>query len=70
MNFADPIDEAAEREQQMIEQALANRNKPNLTFTGKCFWCEEAITKGQYCDAECRHDHEVNVWAQQQRKPL
>lgn len=65
---ADILDEAAEREQQMIEIALANRIKPNMTFTGKCFWCEETIDKGQYCNSDCRHDHEVYVWAQQQRK--
>lgn len=34
--YADPIDEAVPREQQIIEQALANRKKPTIVFTGEC----------------------------------
>lgn len=69
MNFADPIDEAAAREQQMIELALANRHSaPHMVYTGECHWCEEPISKGHYCDGECRHDHEVFIWAQQQKR--
>lgn len=65
---ADITDQAAELEELERTIALANRKKPNMTFTGKCFWCEESINKGQYCDAECRHDHEVYLWAQQQKR--
>ena len=68
MNHADPIDEAAEREQQMIEVALANRPKPTVGFTGTCHFCEETISKGNYCDAECRLDHEKELWAQRHRR--
>jgi len=67
MNFADPIDEAAEREQLLIDIALKNRPKPGMTFTGKCHYCEEPISKGHYCDASCREDHERVQWAQKQR---
>ena len=67
MNYADPIDEAAEREQQLIAIALANRPKPGMTFTGKCHYCEETISKGHYCDASCREDHEKHMRAQKQR---
>lgn len=52
MNFPDPVDEAAEREQQMIEIALANRRHPAMTFTGTCYYCEEAVTAGCFCDNE------------------
>lgn len=48
MSHADILDEAAEREQQMIEVALANRPKPTIEFTGKCSYCEETISKGHY----------------------
>ena len=64
---ADILDEAAEREQQMIEIALANRPKPNMVYTGECHWCEEPIDKGHYCDAKCREDHEKYLRAQSQR---
>ncbi|AUY27153.1 hypothetical protein [Mixta calida] len=68
MNFADPIDEAAEREQQLIAVALANRPAPSVEFTGKCHYCEEEISKGHYCSAECREDHSRVVWAEKQRR--
>ena len=67
MNFPDPADEAAEREQQLIEVALANRPKPQMVYTGECHWCEEPISKGHYCDASCREDHEKFIRAQSQR---
>ncbi|MCZ4057840.1 hypothetical protein O3W44_00280 [Pantoea sp. LMR881] len=46
MTHADFLDEAAEREQQLIDLALLNRPKPTMTFTGKCHYCEETISKG------------------------
>ena len=67
MNFPDIADEAAEREQQLIEVALANRPKPQMVYTGECHWCEEPIDKGNFCSGECRIDHERMVWAQKQR---
>ena len=67
MTHSDPIDEAAEREQQLIEVALANRPRPEVEFTGKCHYCEETISKGHYCSAECREDHVRVQWAQKQR---
>ncbi len=67
MNFPDIADEAAEREQQLIALALANRPKPQMVYTGECHWCEEPISKGHYCDASCREDHEKFIRAQSQR---
>ena len=67
MTHPDPIDEAAEREQQLIELALANRPVPQMTYTGECHYCEESIDKGHFCSDECRTDHERMVWAQSQR---
>lgn len=67
MNFPDAADEAAAREQQLIEVALANRPLPQMIYTGECHWCEELIDKGHYCDAECREDHVKYLRAQSQR---
>ncbi|MDE1188534.1 MAG: hypothetical protein PW844_18985 [Pantoea sp.] len=58
MNFADPIDEAAEREQQMIAVALANRKRPEMKFTGRCYYCGEVIPKANFCDEGCCQDYE------------
>ncbi|WP_071888712.1 hypothetical protein [Pantoea vagans] len=68
MNFPDPADEAAEREQQMIEIALANRKHPEMTFTGVCYYCEEAVTTGCFCDEDCRSDYERIERAKQHRR--
>jgi len=67
---ADILDEAAAREQQMIEIALANRPVPKMMFTGECHWCEEPIATGQFCSAECRKDHVKMIWAESQRSAL
>lgn len=68
MTHPDPIDEAAEREQQMIEIALANRPKPTMQFTGACYNCEESVDKGFFCCSECREDYERIERAKQHRK--
>ncbi|QGY31319.1 hypothetical protein [Pantoea cypripedii] len=52
------LDEAAEREQQMIAVALANRKRPEMKFTGRCYYCGEVIPKGNFCDEGCCHDYE------------
>lgn len=65
---ADQLDEAAAREQQMIEVALANRPAPKMVFTGECHWCEEPIDSGHFCSAECREDHVKMIWAESQRR--
>lgn len=69
MSHADILDEAAEREQQLIEVALANRPRPTMTFTGVCQNgdCGEKIAKGFFCCSECREDFERVQWAQKQR---
>jgi len=68
MNFPDPADEAAEREQQMIEIALANRRHAQMVFTGACYYCEEAVTKGCFCDEDCRSDYERVERTKQHRR--
>jgi len=68
MNFADALDEAAKREQQMINIAIANRSKPGMVYTGECHWRNEPIDRGHFCSDECRTDHEKMMWAQKQRR--
>lgn len=68
MNFPDPVDEAAELEQQMIEIALANRAHPTMQFTGACYYCEEAVKTGCFCDEDCRSDYERVERAKQHRR--
>ena len=70
MNFPDAADEAAEREQQLIEVALANRPKPSMTFTGFCQNgdCGESVNKGFFCCPECREDYERIERAKQHRR--
>lgn len=68
MTHPDPIDEAAEREQQMIEIALTNRKHPSMTFTGVCYYCEEAEPFGYFCDEYCRSDYERIERAKQHRR--
>lgn len=66
--FADPVDEAAALQQQMIDNALANRPVPQMAFTGECHWCEEPINSGNFCSADCRDDHAKMIWAESQRR--
>lgn len=68
MNFPDPVDEAAEREQQMIEIALANRKHPEMVFTGACYYCEEAVQAGCFCSPECCEDFQLIERAKQHRR--
>lgn len=66
--MCDIADEAAALELQMIEVALANRERPSMTFTGACRYCEEKVDKGFLCCPECKDDYERIERAQQHRK--
>ena len=68
MHNPDILDDAAELEQQMIEIALANRARPTMQFTGACYYCEEAVQAGCFCDEDCRSDYERSERAKQHRK--
>lgn len=58
--MADIIDEANDLRELTIQHALANR-KPPMIFTGKCKWCNEPISVGNYCDEFCRDDDEKRM---------
>lgn len=68
MNHPDIADEAAALAEHQLNVALANRQVTTMPFTGACYWCEEPISKGHYCDGDCRHDHETYLRAQAQRR--
>lgn len=68
MNYADPADEAAARQQHQIDIALASRKHSTMPFTGHCYWCDEDVATGSYCSADCREDDEKDKRAKQQRR--
>lgn len=69
MNFADPADEAAARQQLDIEIALANRKAPEpLSAVCRNADCGEPSQPGtSYCCASCREDDERWKWALSQK---
>ncbi|AXF76102.1 hypothetical protein LU631_02475 [Erwinia tracheiphila] len=68
--FADPADEAAARQQQMIDNALANRKLPAppspVCRNGDCG--EKSQPGTSYYSSECREDAERLARAEQQRR--
>lgn len=56
------IDNASSLELFNIQTAMANRPKPTMTFTGHCHFseCRRTITRGLFCNADCRDDHEID----------
>lgn len=59
--MADIIDNAQEQEELIILAALSNRPKPSMVFTGRCYWCGETISKGNFCDLDCRDDYQKRL---------
>jgi hypothetical protein len=56
----DISDQASDRELFDTELAVKyqrEQNKP-IKYTGRCLYCNEQITIGRYCSAECREDGE------------
>ncbi|MCX3308009.1 hypothetical protein ORN12_03150 [Pantoea vagans] len=66
--MSDELDQAAELEELERNIALANRRLPEMTFTGACYYCEEAVQEGCFCSPECREDHERIERAKQHRR--
>jgi hypothetical protein len=56
--MCDIADDASDLEMLNVEIALANRPKTAIEFTGKCHYCEEAISKGSFCSKECNEDYQ------------
>jgi hypothetical protein len=53
----DAVDQAQKQTDLDISVALSNR-KPSLPAKGSCYWCDEPIKSGIYCDAYCGECHE------------
>lgn len=70
MTFSDPLDEAAEREQQRIAVSLANRKKPAprslVCLNGDCG--EPSQSGSNYCSRECCEDHAKELHALKNRR--
>jgi len=55
----DLSDRATAREEEMLQDSLAAvARQPKMPFTGYCYNCEATITRGNFCDADCRDDFE------------
>jgi len=66
--MSDELDQAAELEELERNIALANRKHPEMVFTGACYYCEEAVSAGCFCDEDCRSDYERIERAKQHRR--
>lgn len=68
--MSDELDQASELEMLNTQIALANRQRPTMTFTGVCQNgdCGEKVDKGFFCCPECKDDYERIERAQQHRK--
>jgi len=68
--MSDELDQASELEMLNTQIALANRQKPTMTFTGVCHNgdCGEKVDKGFFCCTECREDYERIERAAKQRR--
>lgn len=59
--MSDIFDDASEEEERHRDAAIQSaraKNQP-LKFTGHCLYCNEQITQGRFCSAECREDQEM-----------
>ncbi|HFW3588237.1 TPA: hypothetical protein ACIBIV_002097 [Salmonella enterica subsp. enterica serovar Birkenhead] len=56
--MADEADIAGEIERIRTEAAISGRERHTLPVTGHCYNCDERISAGLFCDADCREDYE------------
>lgn len=56
----DAADQAQDQTDLEIKVALQNR-KAQLPTKGSCYWCDEPIASGIYCDAYCGSCHEKST---------
>ncbi|WP_459175781.1 hypothetical protein [Ewingella americana] len=66
--MADIIDEANKLELLHIAAALASRKAESLQFIGRCCYCEDPLLNGNFCDSDCRDDHELEKKQKTQRR--
>ncbi|EAO9557919.1 hypothetical protein IFX79_004102 [Salmonella enterica] len=60
-NYADEVDLSASMEEAIKELAIEGirqmAHSISREYTGKCHYCEEPISTGIYCDADCAAWH-------------
>ncbi|EDS8889467.1 hypothetical protein GQC79_004435 [Salmonella enterica] len=56
--MADEADIASEMELLWTDAALSGLVRHALPETGRCYNCDEVISAGLFCDADCRDDYE------------
>jgi hypothetical protein len=57
--MADEADQAQAQIEMNIVAAFANRRRSNLRPIGRCWFCEEELTKTMlFCSSECRDDYD------------
>jgi hypothetical protein len=60
-NYADEVDLSANVEETIKDLAIQGIREQarscSRTHTGKCQYCDEPITSGIYCDADCASWH-------------
>lgn len=59
--MTDIFDQATDKEMRDRELAIAAVRSQNkqLRFTGHCLSCNESLSDGRFCGAECREDFEL-----------
>lgn len=53
----DEADQAQDEEERYLAQARARR-RPTLQPCGRCYYCDETIRAGLFCDNDCASEHE------------
>lgn len=59
--MTDLFDQASDIEEQHRDlsiRAARAKNQP-IKYTGHCLYCNELLTIGRFCSAECREDQEL-----------
>jgi hypothetical protein len=56
----DVVDQAQKQTDLELSLALKNlKREPALPETGACNYCDALVSKGLFCDADCRDDYEM-----------
>lgn len=55
----DEIDQAQEREEARLADALSAREPRLVSNNGKCIWCEDepTVARTAFCSADCDEDY-------------
>lgn len=65
-NMADDVDMCQARDES-VQQHLLSFRFPTLNATGFCYFCDEPVSKGNFCDPDCRDDFAKQEYMASQR---